>query len=150
MVEPVKDVCWRASRPGVTLRKCLQLTAVAARGDARRTPSQPWPATCLPSPAFAAQQPGRRSLTNRGEQIVTRARYTLAIALSALALTACGGGGDDPPRCTDPTAPGCGPGNTNQTPTANANGPYTGTVGNEVLFNSSGTRDPDGSIAKYE
>ena len=34
----------------------------------------------------------------------------------------------------------------NQPPTANANGPYTGTTGAEISFSSAGSQDPDGSI----
>ncbi|HEU5154787.1 MAG TPA: PKD domain-containing protein [Gemmatimonadales bacterium] len=42
-----------------------------------------------------------------------------------------------------------GGGGGNQSPVANANGPYTGTVGTAVTFNSSGSSDPDGTIASY-
>ena len=34
----------------------------------------------------------------------------------------------------------------NQAPTANANGPYTGVVGNAIAFSSAGSSDPDGTI----
>ncbi len=37
----------------------------------------------------------------------------------------------------------------NQAPTANANGPYSGTAGNAVSFSSAGSSDPDGSIVSY-
>lgn len=37
----------------------------------------------------------------------------------------------------------------NTAPTARANGPYSGRVGTAVQFNSTGTVDPDGSIAAY-
>ena len=37
----------------------------------------------------------------------------------------------------------------NQAPTANANGPYSGTLNNAISFSSSGSRDADGSIASY-
>ncbi|RME28685.1 MAG: PKD domain-containing protein, partial [Candidatus Zixiibacteriota bacterium] len=37
----------------------------------------------------------------------------------------------------------------NQPPVANANGPYSGTVGNPVSFSSAGSNDPDGSITAY-
>ncbi|MCA9739530.1 MAG: PKD domain-containing protein, partial [Gemmatimonadetes bacterium] len=37
----------------------------------------------------------------------------------------------------------------NQLPAAEANGPYTGTVGNPVTFSSAGSVDPDGSIVSY-
>ena len=40
-------------------------------------------------------------------------------------------------------------GATNQPPTANVNGPYSGTVGNAVSFSSAGSSDPDGSIVGY-
>ena len=38
---------------------------------------------------------------------------------------------------------------TNQPPTANANGPYSGTVDSAVLFDGSGSSDADGSIVSY-
>lgn len=89
---------------------------------------------------------------------MTRARVTLAIAFTALALTACGGGGDngvdpDPTtNCTtNPTAPGC-PGTTpgtNQAPVAEANGPYAALVGAAVAFNASGSRDPEAGVLTY-
>lgn len=37
----------------------------------------------------------------------------------------------------------------NQSPTANANGPYSGSVNQSVSFSSAGSSDPDGSIASY-
>ncbi len=37
----------------------------------------------------------------------------------------------------------------NLPPTANPNGPYTGTVGASITFNGSGSSDPDGTIASY-
>ena len=43
--------------------------------------------------------------------------------------------------------PAGGGGNT--PPTANANGPYTGTAGAPVSFSSAGSNDPDGSISSY-
>lgn len=42
-----------------------------------------------------------------------------------------------------------GAGSGNQTPTAQAGGPYSGTAGASVSFSSSGSSDPDGSIATY-
>ncbi|HHJ15214.1 MAG TPA: PKD domain-containing protein [Gammaproteobacteria bacterium] len=45
---------------------------------------------------------------------------------------------------------GCGIGGGGNTPpTANANGPYTGTTGLAVSFSSTGSNDPDGSIVAY-
>ncbi len=44
---------------------------------------------------------------------------------------------------------GGGGGTTNTPPTANANGPYSGTVGTAISFSSAGSSDPDGSIATY-
>jgi PKD repeat protein len=38
----------------------------------------------------------------------------------------------------------------NQLPVANAGGPYTGTTGQAVAFNGSGSSDPDGTIAGYQ
>ncbi|MDH3974847.1 MAG: PKD domain-containing protein [Deltaproteobacteria bacterium] len=38
----------------------------------------------------------------------------------------------------------------NQPPTANANGPYNGTVGIPVAFSSAGSADPDGTIVAYD
>lgn len=38
----------------------------------------------------------------------------------------------------------------NQPPLANANGPYAGTVGLTLTFDSTGSNDPDGSIVAYE
>ena len=40
-------------------------------------------------------------------------------------------------------------GGTNQTPTAQAGGPYSGTAGSAISFSSTGSSDPDGSIATY-
>jgi PKD repeat protein len=37
----------------------------------------------------------------------------------------------------------------NQGPVADANGPYSGTVGIGVSFSSAGSNDPDGSIVSY-
>ena len=39
---------------------------------------------------------------------------------------------------------------TNQAPTADPNGPYTGTVGVPVTFDGSGSSDPDGTIVTYD
>jgi len=39
---------------------------------------------------------------------------------------------------------------TNQPPVANANGPYAGTVGLPVTFDSTGSDDPDGTLVAYE
>lgn len=44
---------------------------------------------------------------------------------------------------------GSGGGTGNQAPTARANGPYTGTVGQPIAFSSSGSSDADGTIASY-
>ncbi|MTK10792.1 MAG: PKD domain-containing protein, partial [Clostridiaceae bacterium] len=38
---------------------------------------------------------------------------------------------------------------TNNAPIAKANGPYSGTVGQEIKFNSAGSSDSDGTIASY-
>lgn len=40
-------------------------------------------------------------------------------------------------------------GNTNQAPTANANGPYSGSAGISISFSSNGSADSDGTIASY-
>jgi PKD repeat protein len=37
----------------------------------------------------------------------------------------------------------------NEPPVADANGPYTGIEGDEILFNGSGSYDPDGTIVTY-
>jgi PKD repeat protein len=37
----------------------------------------------------------------------------------------------------------------NVAPIANANGPYSGTVGTDVIFDSTGSSDPDGTIVSY-
>ena len=42
-----------------------------------------------------------------------------------------------------------GGGTTNQLPIAEANGPYTATVGAPVTLSSTGSTDPDGSISSY-
>jgi len=39
---------------------------------------------------------------------------------------------------------------TNVPPVVNANGPYTGIVGEPITFNSTGSYDPDGTIVSYE
>jgi PKD repeat protein len=44
---------------------------------------------------------------------------------------------------------GSGGGGTNQSPVAEANGPYAGTVGTAIAFSAAGSTDPDGSIASY-
>ena len=38
----------------------------------------------------------------------------------------------------------------NQAPTANANGPYTGSTSAPVVFDGTGSSDPDGTIVSYE
>lgn len=43
-----------------------------------------------------------------------------------------------------------GGGGGNQSPIANANGPYTGVVGSTITFSSAGSSDPDGSISNYQ
>lgn len=52
--------------------------------------------------------------------------------------------GTDTTTATIVAAPG------NIAPTADANGPYTGTVGVAVQFDGSGSSDPDGSIVVYD
>ena len=42
-----------------------------------------------------------------------------------------------------------GGGGNNQSPVANANGTYSGSVGNAVSFSSAGSFDPDGTISSY-
>jgi len=42
----------------------------------------------------------------------------------------------------------CGEGN-NQSPIANANGPYTGTINSSIMFSSRGSSDPDGTIDQF-
>lgn len=42
-----------------------------------------------------------------------------------------------------------GSGGSNQSPVAQAGGPYTGTAGQAIGFSSAGSSDPDGSIASY-
>ncbi len=44
---------------------------------------------------------------------------------------------------------GTTPPSANQAPTAEANGPYSGTEGQAVSFSSAGSSDPDGSIVSY-
>jgi len=39
--------------------------------------------------------------------------------------------------------------NVNHAPTANAGGPYTGTIGNNINFNGTGSSDPDGDALTY-
>jgi len=48
------------------------------------------------------------------------------------------------PSTCSPKAP-----TANQPPVAHANGPYSGTAGQAVSFNSAGSSDPDGSIVAY-
>ena len=48
----------------------------------------------------------------------------------------------------DPSNRGCGA--ANQPPTADPNGPYTGVVDVPVMFDGTGSSDPDGSIASYD
>ncbi len=43
-----------------------------------------------------------------------------------------------------------GAGSGNQAPSAQAGGPYNGTVGNGIAFSSSGSTDADGSISSYQ
>jgi len=42
-----------------------------------------------------------------------------------------------------------GPGSTNQPPVARPGGPYSGVAGAPIVFNGSGSSDPDGSVASY-
>ncbi len=44
---------------------------------------------------------------------------------------------------------GSGGGGGNQSPTAQAGGPYSGTAGTAISFTSAGSTDPDGAIASY-
>ena len=86
---------------------------------------------------------------------MTRARVSLAIAFGVVAFAACGGGdgdGDGGTDCTtNPTAPSCGGGGgtANLAPVAEANGPYAAVVGANVVFNATGTRDPEGGAVTY-
>jgi large repetitive protein len=41
-------------------------------------------------------------------------------------------------------------GASNQPPTANPGGPYTGTAGQAIAFNGSGSSDPDGQVVSYQ
>lgn len=50
---------------------------------------------------------------------------------------------------TDTTTATINPAGGNTPPVANANGPYSGTEGVAVQFSSSGSNDPDGSVAAY-
>lgn len=75
---------------------------------------------------------------------MTRARVSLAIAFSALAITACGGGGDDDNGtdcATNPTAAGCTSNGNNTAPTAKANGPYQSIAGAAVSLSAAGSSD---------
>jgi len=38
----------------------------------------------------------------------------------------------------------------NQSPVAEANGPYSGAIGSSITFNATGSYDPDGSIVSFE
>ncbi|MBL3601679.1 MAG: PKD domain-containing protein [gamma proteobacterium endosymbiont of Lamellibrachia anaximandri] len=66
-------------------------------------------------------------------------------------VTAQAGSGDDDKKVR--RAPkGCsndGGGTVNRPPSGNANGPYSGTAGESISFDSNGSSDPDGSIASY-
>lgn len=44
---------------------------------------------------------------------------------------------------------GTGGGGANQSPTAQAGGPYSGAAGSPIAFSSAGSNDPDGTIASY-
>ncbi|MFQ5607579.1 MAG: PKD domain-containing protein, partial [Candidatus Zixiibacteriota bacterium] len=93
----------------------------------------------------------KQSLTNNND-----GTWTAAFALSGLPSSATswtwksklqdnGGSSFNPTTSVTITQGGGG----NQAPTANANGPYGGTVGNAVSFSSTGSSDPDGSIVGY-
>jgi PKD repeat protein len=58
-------------------------------------------------------------------------------------------GANSSPSTTTATISSSGGGTTNIAPTANANGPYTGTAGSAVNFSSAGSSDSDGNIASY-
>lgn len=58
-------------------------------------------------------------------------------------------GANSSPSTTTATITSGGGGTTNVAPTANANGPYSGTVGNAVNFSSAGSSDSDGTITSY-
>ena len=55
-------------------------------------------------------------------------------------------------QSTSPPSPPSGPdpGISNNAPTADANGPYFGSVGETILFDGSGSTDTDGTITKWE
>jgi PKD repeat protein len=50
---------------------------------------------------------------------------------------------------TDTTSAAISPAGVNSPPVARANGPYNGTEGASIQFSSSGSSDPDGTIASY-
>jgi PKD repeat protein len=57
---------------------------------------------------------------------------------------------DDAGDTSDPVATTATIDPANQAPTADPNGPYSGTVGVPVTFDGSGSNDPDGSIDAYD
>ena len=65
--------------------------------------------------------------------------------------------GNDPVTNSGPSGSGqpwkslgaCDTGGSNQNPVANANGPYSGTVGSNIAFSSAGSSDSDGQIVSY-
>ena len=67
-------------------------------------------------------------------------RFALAVAVcGGLVLAGCGGGSSSGSGGTPPILP----------PTANAGGPYTGSVGTAVTFNGSGSKDPQNQALTY-
>jgi PKD repeat protein len=80
---------------------------------------------------------------------------TIAIAVSRIGLSGDtllingGTGGGTGGGGTGGGGTGGGGTPTNQSPVAEANGPYTGTAGSPIAFSSAGSRDPDGTIASF-
>jgi PKD repeat protein len=62
-------------------------------------------------------------------------------------LTVTDNSGDSASDVTNATIDAVTPGN--ESPTANANGPYSGVVGQPIAFSSAGSSDPDGTIDSY-
>lgn len=78
---------------------------------------------------------------------VTGTRMRVSMKYNSAVTSSCGDIGDG--EVEDYTVNIAGGGGGNQSPVANANGPYSGDVNTNIAFNSNGSSDPDGTVAAY-
>ena len=89
---------------------------------------------------YLGQAPGPNSVTYRDTSVQPDTAYSYRVIAQSNA------GGDSPPSNVASATTSSPP---NSLPTANAAGPYSGTVGQSIAFNASGSSDPDGDSLAY-